>query len=130
MYLSAYISGVGSLLHIVLEAIPMSDQVYGIFCQAVWALFLPICYTQMMAAICAQMWCLYRIFTHYIDPGPFISDPVLLTAAAVLVAINIVTAVVWTMVHLLTSLITTMKISEGETQILETKRICACKFFV
>ena len=130
IYLGAYISGVGSLLYIVFEAIPMSDWVYGIFCQAVWAWLLPISYTLMMSAICARTWRLYRIFTHYLDPGPFISDPVLLTAAAVLVAIDIVIAVVWTMVDPLTSRITTMKISEGETQILETERICDCKFFV
>lgn len=131
IYLGAYVSGIGALLYIVFIAIPISDRAFGAFCHAVWAWFLPIGYTLMLGAICTRTWRLYRIFTHYLDPGCFIADPVLLTAVAVLVAIDVIIAIVWTAVDPLTSRTTTSRISgEGATQTLEIERQCDCQYFI
>ena len=65
-------------------------------CQAVWVWLFPISFTLMMGIIILQTWCLYRIFTHYMNPGKFISNRALLTILSVMVLFDVFIAIVWT----------------------------------
>lgn len=95
-YIGAYLFAVGSLLYIISRALPLSGSTYGYFCQFIWAWFFSVGVTAFFAPICARTWRLYRIFTHYLHPGPFISDPVLFSAVFIFIAIDVLLAILWT----------------------------------
>ena len=97
-YCGAYLFGVGTLLSIVYKAISLDPSTYGVFCQAIWAWFFSLSFTVFFAPICARTWRLYRIFTHYLNPGPLISDTVLFSFVGVCVGIDILLATVWSIV--------------------------------
>ena len=95
-YCGAYLFSVGTLLSIVYKAVTLEPDTYGAFCQAIWAWFFSISFSVFFAPICARTWRLYRIFTHYLNPGPLISDQVLLSFIGVCVSFDILLATVWT----------------------------------
>ena len=95
-YIGAYLFAIGSLLYIISRALPLKGSAYGYFCQFIWAWFFSVGVTAFFAPICARTWRLYRIFTHYLHPGPFISDPVLFSAVFILIAVDVVLAILWT----------------------------------
>ena len=70
----------------------------GIICHTVWAWCFPIAFTIMIGTIAGRTWRLYRIFTHYLHPGPLISNEVLISFISFVVAIDVVFAIVWTVV--------------------------------
>ena len=76
----------------------LSSVTGGIICQAVWTWLLPISFTLMMGIITVRVWRLYRIFTHYLNPGKFISNPALFAILLILVLLDILIATVWTVV--------------------------------
>ena len=95
-YFGTYLFAIGSLIFIISKPLhsTISKETVGIFCQATWAFF-SISFTTFFAPICARTWRLYRIFTHYLNPGPLISDPILFTAVFILIGIDVVLALIW-----------------------------------
>ena len=93
-----YLFSAGTLLIIVYKAIPLEPNTYANICQAIWAWCFSISFSIFFAPICMRTWRLYRIFTHYLNPGPLISDPVLLTGVGVLVGVDVLVAIIWTSV--------------------------------
>ncbi len=68
------------------------------FCHFLWAWCLPIGFTLTFGPVAMRTWRIYRIFKHYLNPGPFISDPVLIVAVVVLLVLDLVLGVAWTAV--------------------------------
>lgn len=99
IYIGCYIFIGGTLLYEIKKAIPqLTEQDASNSCHALWAWLFPISTTLIIGTITARTWRLYRIFTHYLDPGPFISDPVLFVFIAVLLLVDVVIATAWTAV--------------------------------
>ena len=95
-YVGFYMFAVGTLLSIIYKAIDLNQATYGNICQAIWPWFFSMYFSIFFAPICARTWRLYRIFAHYLNPGPFISEPVLFSFVAVVVTIDVLLALIWT----------------------------------
>jgi ABC-type branched-subunit amino acid transport system substrate-binding protein len=95
-YVGFYIFAVGTLLSTMYKAIDLDRVTYGNICQAIWPWFFSISFSVFFAPICARTWRLYRIFAHYLNPGPFISEPVLFSFIALVVTIDVLLAIIWT----------------------------------
>ena len=116
-YVGTYIFAVGSLIYIISRAVTLtiSKEAYASTCQVIWAWCFSISFSAFFAPICARTWRLYRIFTHYLNPGPFISDPVLFTAVFVFITVDVVLAIIWTAVDpFFTTEIQTQVTDEGD----------------
>ena len=95
-YCGFYLFSLGTILFTVHKAVRMSPESYGAICQAIWPWFFSISFTVFFAPICARTWRLYRIFIYYLNPGPLISDVVLLGFVGVCIFIDVVLATAWT----------------------------------
>ena len=95
-YCGFYLFSFGTLLFTVHKAVRMSPESYGAICQAIWPWFISVSFTVFFAPICARTWRLYRIFIYYLNPGPLISDKVLLGFVGVCIFIDVVLATAWT----------------------------------
>ena len=95
-YVGFYMFAVGTLLSITYKAIDLNQVTYGNICQAIWPWIFSVSFSVFFAPICARTWRLYRIFAHYLNPGPFISEPVLFSFVAVVVTIDVLLALIWT----------------------------------
>ena len=65
-------------------------------CHTVWVWLFPISFTLTIGTVAVRTWRLYRIFIHYLNPGPFISNTALTTVLIVLVFVDVFVAVLWT----------------------------------
>ena len=95
-YIGAYLFAAGTFLHTIYKTVDLDVTTYGNICQAIWPWFFSISFTVFFAPICARTWRLYRIFVHYLNPGPFISEPILFLAVGIFTTIDVLLAIVWT----------------------------------
>ena len=72
------------------------DEREGIMCQAVWAFFLPYGFTLAFGTAIVRTWRLYRIFTHYLNPGKLITEPALFSIVFSMLALDVVVSIIWT----------------------------------
>ena len=97
-YVGFYLFAAGTLLSIMHKTLYLDTVTYGNICQAIWPWCFSIAFSVFFAPICARTWRLYRIFAHYLNPGPFISDPILLSVVGICVTIDVLLAIIWTAV--------------------------------
>lgn len=98
IYIGSYVLGAGALIYAIFKAVPMNDQIGNIVvCQLPWLWFFPAGFTLVFGTLAGRTWRLYRIFTHFTDPGKFISDPVLAVFVLLLLLVDITVSIVWTM---------------------------------
>ena len=98
IFAGCYISVVAALLDEIHYAIRLRGLAADVVCHMAIAWLIPIGYSLIFGTIAARTWRLYRIFTHYLEPGKFISNWVLFTFVFVLLTIDVVIATVWTAV--------------------------------
>ena len=102
IYIGCYLFCVAIVLHISNNAIRRSRTVHPkvieCLCITVWTWVFPISFTLVLGSIVARTWRLYRIFTHYLNPGHFISDKILIAFVIVLLLVDVVIGLVWTVV--------------------------------
>ena len=79
-------------LHVKEHSRIFSEQI----CNAAWVWLLPISFTLTIGTVAVRTWRLYRIFIHYLNPGPFISNTALTTTLIVLLSVDVFIAVLWT----------------------------------
>ena len=66
----------------------------GTLCNATfWCLTLST--SLVFGTVCALSWRLYRIFTHYIEPGKWISDSILVSFVVALIMLNVTVLIAW-----------------------------------
>ena len=95
-YIGIYILVAGTFIWTLNSAAAFDVKIRHIFCQMLWAWFLPLGFTLSFAPVALRTWRIYRIFEHYNSPGPFISDPVLIAGVISLVVVDVVFGVTWT----------------------------------
>jgi gamma-aminobutyric acid type B receptor len=111
-------------LHSFIEIKVHSDEVSGAVCQTIWGWLLPIGFTLTIGTVTVRTWRLYRIFTHYLNPGKLISNPSLITMMVILLSIDIIVAVVWTSIDPLRLVIIETSVQVGSANELVLDRSC------
>ena len=69
-------------------------------CHVIWAFIFPTAFTLSIGTVAVRTWRLYRIFTHYLNPGRFISNRALMIVLIVMVSIDVIYASIWTAVDM------------------------------
>ena len=96
IYAGCYISVAGMLLYYLYRGFPLSNEVAGNVCHAVWVWIIPVAYILIIGTIIARTWRLYRIFKHTFKPGRLISDPVLSSFVLTLLCVYALIGTAWT----------------------------------
>lgn len=124
----AYLLVFALMLHLFLQVKEHPDHVAGSVCHAVWVWMLPMGFTLLIGTVIIRTWRLYRIFTHYMYPGRFISTTALVTMLAVFMSVDIIIAVIWTATDPRTLIITRETIQNGPATELVTIRTCRSQY--
>ena len=95
-FIGIYILVAGTFIWTLNSAAALNVKIRHIFCQMLWAWFLPLGFTLSFAPVALRTWRIYRIFEYYNSPGPFISDPVLIAGVISLVVVDVIFGVTWT----------------------------------
>lgn len=100
VFLACYIWGVVAIIYtLVLKALGLSDFVFiGNACNALLVWLIPIALTLSFGTLIAKTWRIYRIFIHFRQPGPLLTNKALTTMVLVQLSIDIVIATAWTIV--------------------------------
>ena len=97
-YIGAYMVGLGSFLYFLFLAAYFPIKVRPYFCQLLWGWCLPIGFILTMVPVAMRTWRIYRIFKHYLNPGPFISNPILIGCVVVLLFPVLVVSTTWNVI--------------------------------
>ncbi len=108
----------------VAEINEFNPEINGIFCQTMWAWLLPLSFTLIVGTVAVRTWRLYRIFTHYLNPGRFISTQVLIMVLSSLLFIDILIAVVLTAADPMREVLVSFMIENGTANELMQDRMC------
>ena len=95
-FVGTYLLLFACMLFLFLHVKEHSDSVSEQICHAVWVWFFPISFTLTIGTVAVKTWRLYRIFIHYLNPGPLISNTALSTMLIVLLSVDVIIAVMWT----------------------------------
>ena len=95
-YAGTYLLLFACMLYLFIHIREHSANVSGKICHTVWVWFFPISFTLVIGTVTVKTWRLYRIFIHYLNPGPLISNTALTTILIVLLAVDVIIAVMWT----------------------------------
>ena len=108
----------------VAEINEFNPKINGIFCQIIWAWLLPLSFTLTVGTVAIRTWRLYRIFTHYRNPGRFISTQALALILSSLLSVDLFTAVVWTATDPMQEVLVNFTIENGPANELMQDRMC------
>lgn len=95
-YVGIYIMTLGGFIWTLFLGVSNDLNLRGYFCQLLWAWCLPIGFTLSFAPVGMRTWRIFRIFKHYHNPGPLISDPILMGAVILLLFVDIIVGTLWT----------------------------------
>ena len=96
IYIGSYIWSAASFSYVVFFYHPSSIWP---LCHLMFIWSLPMAYTLSLGMVTAKTWRLYRVFVHYLNPGPFISNRALLCFVLFLLAIDATLAMLWTILN-------------------------------
>ncbi len=71
------------------------DFTTKVLCNLTWGWLLPISFTLTFGAVAVRTWRLYRIFTHYLNPGRFIADHYLMAFVFILLGVDVLLGTLW-----------------------------------
>ena len=77
-YIGVYIVATGLFIQILFTAAQMTQDVRPYICQMLWGWCFPVGFILSFVPVAMRTWRIYRIFKHYLNPGPFISNRVLI----------------------------------------------------
>lgn len=95
-YVGVYIVSVGFWVYSLYSAAALNTKWRHYFCQLLWAWCLPLGFILAFGSVAMRTWRIYRIFKHYLNPGPLISDPVLMAGITALLAPLLAISIAWT----------------------------------
>ena len=98
LFFGCYVMIAGTIVFIIMKAFPFAAPHDENICQAMWAWLFAPGYTLIFGTLMARTWRIYRIFIHFNDPGPYISDRVLVALVLFLLLIDLVIGITWTAV--------------------------------
>ena len=96
-YAGLYILFVDAMIVTTRDGFPINKQAYGGLCNASNFTFY-VGITLLLGTICAKTWRLYRIFVHYLEPGYFLRSRFLIAFTLMVVSVDIVLCVLWTVI--------------------------------
>ena len=97
-YAGLYLLFVDLIMEAIRSGFSINEQAYTVLCNST-NFFLFAGNTLLLGTMCAKTWRLYRIFVHYLEPGPFLSSKFLITLILILVAVDIVLCILWTAIN-------------------------------
>ena len=127
-FAGAYFFLIGLIMFLFLRVRMNAAEVSGPICHTVWVWLFPISLTLILGMVALRTWRLYRIFTHYLNPGKLLSNKALITMLIVLLSIDIIIAVVWTAIDRRELRITTDTIQIDRASELVVIRECRSRY--
>ena len=124
VFLGLYLLICATFLLSMAEIKEFNPQINGIFCQIIWAWLLPLSITLIVGTVAVRTWRLYRIFTHYLNPGRFISTRALIMILFSLLFIDLLTASVLTAADPMQEVLVNFMIENGRANELMQDRMC------
>jgi ABC-type branched-subunit amino acid transport system substrate-binding protein len=124
VFLGLYLLISATIVLSVAEINEFNPKINGIFCQTIWAWLLPLSFTLIVGTVAVRTWRLYRIFTHYLNPGRFISTQVLIMVLSSLLFLDILIAVVLTAADPMREVLVNFMIENGTANELMQDRMC------
>ena len=97
-YAGLYLLFVDSIMEAIRSGFSIHEQAYTVLCNSNHLLYYTGL-TLLLGTICAKTWRLFRIFVHYLDPGPLLSSRFLITFILILVTVDIVLSILWTAIN-------------------------------
>lgn len=94
-YIGAYVLVAGVCLSALTSVLSHNGAICWLH-QLSWAWFLPVGFTLAFGPVAMRSWRIYRIFEHYLNPGPLISNHILLGGIVLLLCIDGILGVTWT----------------------------------
>ncbi len=131
IFIGVYMLLAAVYLYAIYRALPIDDEAVGQFCQVVWAWLFAPGFTLILGTIIVRTWRLYRIFTHFTNPGGLLlSEPALLVIVGLLLVPDVITATIWTAIDHFKVEITSEELVEveGEQTFLQ-ERSCTCDYY-
>ena len=95
-YMGIYILILGAFLWTLFSAASVNIQFRHHFCQLLWAWTIPIGFSLSFSPVLMKTWRLYRIFEHYLDPGPLLSTTYLVTGTLLITLLYLAVSIIWT----------------------------------
>ena len=123
-FAGTYILIFGLMLFVFIEIRVHSVEVSGAVCQTIWGWLFPIGFTLTIGTVTVRTWRLYRIFTHYLNPGKLISNTALITMLVILLSVDIIIAIIWTALDPLRLVIVEYPVQVGPASELVLDRSC------
>ncbi len=105
-----------------------SDVLYIHLCH-VYLLLGNVAYTMVSGTVLVKVWRLYKIFAHFIDPGKFLSDPILVLMVLSLTLVDIVVCMIWFLWDALYREYTEVS-QDPDTLKTITQAVCESEFYV
>ncbi len=96
-YVGVYVMLVGLFVFMLFPAFPLPLELRDKFDEVLQTWTLPVGFTLSLGSVGMRTWRVYRIFVHYLNPGPFITNRILLLGVLLLVAIDVAVACAWTL---------------------------------
>jgi gamma-aminobutyric acid type B receptor len=123
-FVGSYLLIFGLMLFVFVEIRVHSAEVSGPVCQTIWGWLFPIGFTLTIGTVTIRTWRLYRIFTHYLNPGKLISNTALITMIVILLSVDIIIAIIWTAFDPLRLIIVEYPVQVGPASELILDRSC------
>ena len=100
VFLGCYILCVVAFVYILLiKTFRLSDfSVVGNACHVLWVWLVPIAISMSIGILIAKTWRIYRIFIHFREPGPLISNKALIMIALIQLSIDVIIGTAWTII--------------------------------
>ena len=98
VFLACYIWGVVAINYtLTLKALGLSDfVVIGNACNALLVWLIPVALTLSFGTLIAKTWRIYRIFIHFRQPGPLLTNKALTMMVLIQLSIDVIIATAWT----------------------------------
>lgn len=97
-YAGIYIMLTGMFLWALNPAASIRVESRHVFCQILWPWCLSLGFTLSFAPVGLRTFRLYRIFQHYRNPGPFISNNFLMGMVIFMGGVDVIVAIAWTVI--------------------------------
>lgn len=133
IFIGVYMLIAANGIYAIYKAIDLSDESVERFCQVMWPWLLSIGFTLIFGPLIARTWRLYRIFTHFTNPGGvLLSEPALIAFVGLLLVPDLIIAIVWTAIDPFRIEVVEQHNVEGELgqQTIELRRVCDCEYFL
>lgn len=132
-YLGLYIMLLGSYSWSLNPAAGIRVEGRNIFCSLLWIWCMPIGFTLTFCPVMMRTWRIYRIFKHYLNPGPFISDPILIGCVVVVLIVDLIVSATWTAVDRFTTtenVFTIISGNDAQETLVGVRLDCVCNYLV